>query len=303
VTGIRVANAPCSYGAFEITVGVLQNVPDAEGVLAAIADAGYEGTELGPPGYLGDRGTLRERFERHGLALAGGYIPVRFSEPDHWEEDLAAMSATLDLFEAADGLGARPVLADAGSPERTANPGRAATEHGLGLDDADWRRLAEGVGRAGELARGRGFEPTFHHHTGTFVEAPWEIERLLELTDVGLVLDTGHLALGGGDPVQALADWRGRIDHVHVKDYSRAVLDGVLADRADMAEAWRRGVFCALGEGDVDLDAFFDALRESGYSGWLVVEQDRIPGPDEDPADAADAQRRNRRWLADHAAL
>jgi inosose dehydratase len=297
VTGIRVANAPCSYGAFEVTVGRLPNVPGPEEVLTAIASAGYEGTELGPPGYLGDRSNLRDHLERHGLALAGGYVPIRFSEPGHLEEDLAAMAATLELFEAAGGA-ARPVLADAGSPERRASPGR-----GLSLDEAGWARLADGVARAAELARSRGFEPTFHHHTATFVETPQEIERLLGLTDVGLLLDTGHLALGGGDPVQALRDWRERIDHVHVKDYRRDVLEGVVADRADMEEAWRRGVFCELGAGDVDLDAFFAELAQSGYEGWLVVEQDRIPRPDEDPADAAEAQRRNRRWLKRHAAL
>src|SRR5256885_3962769 len=87
LSGIRVANAPCSYGAFEITVGVLPDVPDAEDVLTAIASAGYAGTELGPPGYLGNADTLHERFERHGLTLVGGYIPIRFSEPDSWSED------------------------------------------------------------------------------------------------------------------------------------------------------------------------------------------------------------------------
>jgi inosose dehydratase len=300
---IRVANAPCSYGAFEITVGVLPNVPDAEGVLAAIAAAGYEGTELGPPGYLGDAGSLGERFGRHGLRLAGGYIPIRFSEPEHWDEDLGAMAATLDLFDAADGDGARPVLADAGSPARHAQPGRAAHDRSVGLDDARWRDLADGIGRAAELARSRGYDPTFHHHTATYVEAPWEIERVLELTDVGLLLDTGHLALGGGDPVQALRDWRHRIDHVHVKDYSRDVLAGVLADRVGMEDAWRRGVFCELGAGDVDLAAFFAELEAVGYAGWLVVEQDRIPRPEEDSADAVAAQARNRRWLREHAGL
>jgi inosose dehydratase len=303
VNPIRVANAPCSYGAFEITVGVLPNVPDAERVLAAIANAGYEGTELGPPGYLGDSELLPERLDRHGLGLAGGYIPIRFSEPAHWAEDLAAMAATLDLFDAAGGDGARPVLADAGSPERQAHPGRSAHDPSVGLDDGGWRNLAEGVARAAELARSRGYAPTFHHHTATYVEAPWEIERVLELTDVGLLLDTGHLALGGGDPVQALREWHDRIDHVHVKDYRRDVLGSVLADRADMAEAWRRGVFCELGEGDVDLGAFFEELAAVGYRGWLVVEQDRIPRTDEDGFDAVLAQARNRRWLRDNVGL
>ena len=300
---IRVANAPCSYGAFEITVGVLPDVPDAETVLRSIAEAGYEGTELGPPGYLGDRETLRSHLEDNGLDLIGGYIPIRFSEPEHWDEDLAAMAGRLDLFTAGGGANAKPVLADAGSAERLALPGRAASDPSIGLDDVGWRRFADGVSRAAELARTRGFEPTFHHHTGTFVEAPWEIERVLELTDVGLLLDTGHLALGGGDPSRALRDWGGRINHVHIKDVHDDILAGVIADGADMPEAWRRGVFCELGTGDVDLEGFFDELARSDYSDWLVVEQDMVPQSPEDSIEAAASQVRNRAWLRERAGL
>lgn len=297
------ANAPCSYGAFEITVGVLPDVPEAERVLSAIASAGYEGTELGPPGYLGDRLTLRKSLDDHDLALVGGYIPIRFSEPEYWTEDLAAMDATLDLFAAADGSEAKPVLADGGSAERIRFPGRAAADRSIGLDEAGWARFAEGVARACELARTRGFEPTFHHHTATFVEAPWEIERVLDLTDVGLLLDTGHLRLGGGDPTTALREWGSRINHIHIKDVHDEVLAGVIADAADMPEAWRRGVFCELGTGDVDLDSFFAELSRSDYSGWLVVEQDMVPQSPQDAADAEASQVRNRAWLAEHAGL
>src|SRR3954469_5213998 len=132
MSGIRVANAPCSYGAFESTVGVLPNVPGGEVVLPAISSAGSEGTELGPPGYLGDTASLGGRLADHGLALAGGYIPIRFTEPERLDEDLAAMAATLDLFDAAGG-GARPVLADAGSPGRAGGPGLAARDPSIGL--------------------------------------------------------------------------------------------------------------------------------------------------------------------------
>jgi inosose dehydratase len=300
---IRVANAPCSYGAFEITVGRLPNVPDAVDVLRSMSEAGYEGTELGPPGYLGVGDELRARLEESGLELVGGYVPIRFSEPERLGEDLPGLTATLDAFDAAGAAEAKPVFADGGSPERAARPGAAATDRSVGLDDAGWRRFADGVARAAEIARTRGYEPTFHHHTATYVEAPWEIERMLELTDLGLLLDTGHLALGGGDPVQGLRDWAGRINHLHVKDYRRAILEGVIADRAGMEEAWRRRVFCELGTGDVDLRAFFGELEASGYKGWLVVEQDLIPAPDEDKREAMDAQARNRRWLRDVAGL
>ena len=275
---IRIANAPVSYGAFELTVGILPNVPEAEAVLDAIAAAGYEGTELGPPGYFGEGDVLRERLERRGLALAGAFVPIAFGEDD---EDLTELERTLTLLEAAGGQ-PLPVLADGG-------PRRAV----------DWDRLAAGVMHAADRTRERGFEPTFHHHMGTAVQTPAEVERLLELTDVGLLLDTGHLTAGGGDPLQALRDWGGRINHVHVKDVHLAML----GEGVDWDEAWRGGVFCELGTGDADPAPVLAALQASGYSGWLVVEQDWVPGPDDDPRPQMDAQARNRQWLRVHAGL
>jgi inosose dehydratase len=193
------------------------------------------------------------------------------------------------------------VLCDAGGPERTANPGRGGEDPSLRLGDARWRTLVEGVARAAEAARERGFEPVFHHHTSTYVEGVAEIERLLEDSDVALLLDSGHIAVAGGDPVAALADWADRIGAVHIKDVRLQVLAGVKAERADTLTAWRRGLFCALGEGDVDLDGFFAALADAGYEGWVVVEQDRVLEDGDAFAAAAAEQTRNRDWLREHA--
>lgn len=289
---MRVANAPLSYGAFEVTVGVYPNVPGPDELMAEMAAAGYEGTELGPPGYLGEGEELRARFERYQLALTGGWCPLRFSEPEHLDEDLEALSRTLDLFDAAE-WGARPVFGDGGSDDRRANPGRGAPS----LDEAGWRRWADGVKRAEDLARNRGYEPTLHPHTSTYVESAAEIERALELTDIGVLVDTGHLLLGGTEPIEALRDWGDRIDYVHVKDVRLDILRQVVDERADVLEGWRRGMFCELGQGDVDLPAFFEALRKLGYDGWIVVEQDRIPRADEQLFESAEAQERNREWL------
>jgi inosose dehydratase len=261
---IRVANAPVSYGAFELTVGVLPNVPGPDEVLGAIAAAGYEGTELGPLGYLGP--DVEARLAEHGLVLAGAFVELRFGDGD-----LAPLEETLDAIA---GLGAKPVLADRGPRD----------------GDVD----LDGVRRAVELAHARGFEPTFHHHMGTRVQSVSEIERLLEATDVGLLLDTGHLTAAGGDPVAALRDWRPRIDHVHLKDVDL----GVLRSGRGWDDAWRNGVFCELGTGETDLTGFLAEL--DGYEGWLVVEQDWVPRPGDDVLPHVVAQQRNRRWLAEH---
>ena len=98
--GVRIANAPVSYGVFELTIG-LPGLPEPDALLAAIAAAGYEGTELGPPGYFGDGPALGERLARHGLALAGGWAQLRLSEPEHGFDGLQTLAGALDLFAAA----------------------------------------------------------------------------------------------------------------------------------------------------------------------------------------------------------
>jgi inosose dehydratase len=298
---VRVANAPLSYGAFEMTVGTDFTVPAPEKVLEAIGGAGYAGTDLGPPGYLGEGDALRERLAANALEVVGGFVPMRFSEAEGYEEDTAGLRHTLDLFDAAGATGARPVLCDAGGPERIANPGRGGEDASLRLGDARWRRLADNVERAAEIARERGYEPAFHHHTSSYVEGLPEIERLLEDTDVPLLLDSGHLTVAGGDATAALRDWSERIGAVHIKDVRLAVLAAVKAERADTLTAWRRGLFCALGEGDVDLDAFCAELSARGYDGWVVVEQDRVLENGGSFAGAREEQVRNREWLREHA--
>jgi len=298
---IAVASAPVSFGAFEVTVGVDPYVPDATSVLDAVQREGYEGIDLGPVGYLGTKDNLAERLHTRGLHLSGGYVAMPYSDPAGMEAAIVELETMLDLFDtakASDHLPApKATLADAGSGARRAAPGRAHSDRGLGLQPEGWDRLAANLQVAVRLCRDRGYEPTFHHHAGTYVEAPWEIDELLARSDIGLCLDTGHLALGGGDPVRAIMDWGPRINHVHLKDIRRSVIDEVIREGAGMMDVWRRGAFCPLGTGDLDIDGILKGLHTRDYRGWLVVEQDMIPGPDT-PADAAALdQDRNRAYL------
>jgi inosose dehydratase len=301
IDGIAVANAPVSYGAFEITVGVSDNVPDPVTLLDAVQSAGYEGIDLGPLGYLGEGEELAERLGSRSLSLAGGYFELPFSRPDELDKALPSLATLLDVFDAVpDGVAKpRPTLADAGSPERAAYPGRAATDRSVGLDEHGWVNFADGLAAAVARCRERSYEPTFHHHTATYIEAQWEIERLLELSDVSLTLDTGHLLLGGGDPVRAVREWGERINHVHLKDARQSILEAIVAARAPVMEIWTRKAFCPLGDGDVAIDDFLGSLRDIGYSGWLVVEQDMIPAAGESVDKAAGEQARNRQFLRD----
>jgi inosose dehydratase len=298
---IAIAGAPVSFGAFEVTVGIDPNVPNAVSVLDALQRDGYEGIDLGPIGYLGTKDDLREHLQSRGLHLAGGYMPLPLSDPAGMDPAIAELGVLLDLFDSAKGAGdfppPKPTLADAGSAARRLAPGRAHSERSLGLQPEGWDRLATNLQEAVALCRARGYEPTFHHHAGTFVEAPWEIEELLARSDVGLCLDTGHLVLGGGEPLDAIRDWGSRINHVHLKDVRRPVIDAVIREGGDMMQVWRRGAFCRLGTGDLDIDAILQGLRAVDYRGWLVVEQDMIPGPDTPVGTAATDQGKNRAYL------
>ena len=298
---ILVANAPVSYGAFEVTVGIDPNVPDAAMVLDEVSAAGYAGIDLGPVGYLAEKDALAGALAGRGLGLSGGFFELPFSDPPAMPAAIRGLGGLLDVFDAVpaqpNGVRPRPTLADAGSDLRRARPCQAVRDRSLGLDAEGWRRFASGVEMAVACCRERGYEATLHHETGTHVEAPWEIATALELTSIGLCLDTGHLLLGGGDPLQALRDWGERINHVHLKDARQAVVDDIVREVAPVAEIWRRRAFCRLGEGDLDVDAVLRSLR-GRYGGWLVVEQDVLPDPGRASGRPALDQRANREFLA-----
>ena len=301
---VTVANAPISYGAFELTVGIDPNVPNGEQILDEVKAAGYAGIDLGPVGYLGDGPVLAERLAARQLGLAGAYLEFPFTDHEALKGLYPDLDAMLDTFDAirsvVPGPTPRPTIADAGSASRRAAPGRSHSDPSRGLDSEGWDRMKVGLASVVERCRARGYEPTFHHETGTYVEAPWEIQRILDISDVGLCLDTGHFFIGGGDPVAAIHDWSDRINHVHVKDALRAVMDGIIADNAPTTDIWSREAFPAFGTGDANVAGVLAALKGINYQGWLVVEQDIFPQTSDRFVQAIDDQKKNRRFLADH---
>ena len=295
--GIAVANAPVSYGAFEVTVGIDPNAPTDIHVLDEVAGAGYTGIDLGPVGYLGRGAELRDRLVSRGLGLAGAYIELPYADSEPLRAAVPVLDELLDALDEAgrmDGTPpARPTLADAGSEARRARPGGDN-----GMDAEAWRRFGVGLNEVVRRCRDRGHEPTFHFETGTHVATPAEIERVLEVSDVGLCMDTGHFLLAGGDPVASIRAWASRINHVHLKDATRSVMDGIIADEAPASAIWDRDAFPALGGGDLDADGVIAELRRIGYAGWLVVEQDTLPRTMAEFDRAAADQRANREFLA-----
>jgi inosose dehydratase len=292
---MRVANAPCNFGIYHSDAQPIG--PDE--LLATLADAGYAGIDSGPIGYLGTGAGLAERLTRAGLGLAGGWVDLRFSEADGFAHDLANLDMALDVFAAAPFKDARfaprPTLACPDNPARSARPG-VPVDPSLALPAAAWPGFAARVQRAADRCRERGLEPVFHYHLGTDVETAAEADRLLELTDVAVCLDTGHLLLAGGDPVAAVRRWGSRIGQVHVKDADLAAHHRVRQSGGGLSDLVAAGGFPALGTGDVDLAGVLAGLDEIGYTGWLVVEQD-APGTGQDLDRILADQRANRKWL------
>jgi inosose dehydratase len=286
-----VAGAPVSYGVFEMTPEGATTV-SADDMLGSLADAGYGGVDLGPVGLLGRGRELRDRLAEYDLELAGGWVQLPLSEDEAFEASLPSLRDALRVFADAAEAGPDrlplPTLADDGSLARRANPGRGSEVDPL--EQRAWERLIANTERTAEIVRAAGFEPTFHHHAGTFVESPDEIDRFLAAVGVDLTLDTGHLLIAGGDPVAAVERWGARINHLHLKDVDRAELGRVLAAGGGMAEVWMSGAFVAFGQGDLDLESVMTTVEANGFDGWVVVEQDVLNAPDV----AIDAFRRAR---------
>jgi inosose dehydratase len=250
---MRLASAPVSWGVWEKTIGRDDLVPPAL-LLETMRRLGYSATELGPPGYFSTK-----LLERYNMALVGGFAPLRFEDDAQFRKDVKTwLDPVIDVLQATGSRG--PVVLAGGELD--------------GPHEPPGRTYFERVRRAVDRCRSRGVPVVFHHHTGTYVESPAEIEALLEHTDVGICYDTGHALVGGGEPIDVARICRDRIEHVHLKDVDLAILARLHGGDLSLDEAWVAGIFCPFGEGGVDFDAVLSEL--DGFAGWTVLEQDRV---------------------------
>lgn len=279
--GIKVANAPCSWGALEFDLEAA--APDHLQVLREIRETGYAGTELGDWGFMPtEPAALKEVVSRFQLDLVGAFVPVPLVQKEAHQRGVASALRVAGLMADADYTDAFIVLADDNGtvPLRTAYAGRITPA--MGLDERQWATFAQGAMQVAKAVKEEyGMRTVFHHHCGGYVETPQELDTLMSLTDpqlLGLCFDTGHYAFGGGNPMAAVSQYGNRIWHVHFKDYDAQIGEASGANAWDYFESVKRGVFCELGKGVVDFGAVLATLGADGYNGWIVVEQDVLPG-------------------------
>jgi len=278
---IKIANAPCSWGVLEFELE--GEAAGFEQVLNEIKETGYAGTELGDWGFMPtDPSELRKELQKRGLSLLGAFVPVFLKEQSAHQAGVEAAVRTARLMADAGYPDAFIILADENGKikERTLNAGRVKPE--MGLSDDEWKIFAQGANLvAHEVKAKTGLRTAFHHHCAGFVETPDEIAKLMELTNpslLGLVLDMGHYMFGGGNPLEALKKYNNRIWHVHFKDCHPGIAEKSRNEGLDYFQSVNAGVFCELGKGAVDFPAIAAELKKQKYDGWIVVEQDVLPG-------------------------
>ena len=267
----RIAGAPVSWGVIEIPDWGYQMPADR--VLREAAALGLAGMEVGPEGLLPrDPTEVSNTLARYGLSLVGGFVPAVLHRPEVREAELAFVERRAEFF------------ADAGADVvvLAATTGSESYEEVAELDEGSWKELSESLSSVEEICARHGLTVALHSHYGTVIERDDQLWHFLEGCDTGLCLDTGHLVIGGSDPVEVAEQAADRVKLIHLKEVNRDLAKQIATRELSFKEAARRGAFRPLGEGDVDVGAVVDRLERSGYRGWYVLEQDTVVEAEQD---------------------
>jgi inosose dehydratase len=258
----RVAAAPISWGVCEVP-GWGEMLPPTR-VLPEMRSLGLSATELGAPGFLPeDADGVRATLGEHGMSLVGGFVPLVLHDASQRKDALERARQTAELFQS---CGATRFVTAVVQDYDWSRP--------VPLDADGMKVLADGLAEVDEVCAGYGLTQVLHPHVDTVVETRADVELALEHTSVLWCLDTGHLQIGGVDPVEFARSEGHRVGHVHLKDVHTPVAERVLDREVTLVQGVQQGLFRPLGTGDVAVDSVVTALEGSGYRGWYVLEQD-----------------------------
>ena len=243
--------------------------------VSEMALAGFHGCSIGHK-YPTDRALLKRELDLRGLQVSEPWASTFFTIADMEQQTLKIFHEQLELVKALGGTDM--VVAELGAAVHQQPVALFANRPVL--DDRQWELLATGLNRLGEIAVSEGMQLCYHHHMGTGVMVRSDVDRLMESTDPGLVhllLDTGHIAFAGGDPLSLAEDHGDRIKHIHLKDVRQPVVNKVREENLSFQDGIEAGVFTVPGDGDLDLAPVLEALARHGFEGWLVVEAEQDP--------------------------
>lgn len=258
----RVASAPISWGICEVPGwGAMLPTPR---VLSEMAGLGMTVTELGAPGFLPeDAAGVQRELASHGMTLVGGFTPLVMHDPSQEAATIAEARRVASLFQTA---GASKFISAIVTSWDWDMPHRASNE--------EMAHMAKMFGIVDEICDEHGLEQVVHSHIQTMIEKDEDVQRVLDVCDVHWCLDTGHLAIGGTDPVAFAKEAADRVGHVHLKDVDLSKVDPLLRREMSIMESVQQGLFTPLGQGDVDIRGVIEALESRGYEGLYIIEQD-----------------------------
>jgi len=258
----RLGGAPISWGVCEVPGWGIELSSDR--VLAEMAEVGLTATELGSDGYLpSDPSELRDLVGGHGLELIGGFVPLVLHDPSQRDATIEEAHRSASLMG---GAGATEFI--------TSMVASFAWGPRVELDNDGWAYAAALLDEIEIIVGDYGMHQAIHPHLGTMIERPADVRQLLDRSPVGWCFDTGHLLIGGYDPLDFLRDARDRIRHVHLKDTILDLARPVFEHDQSIMQGVQSGMFCPMGRGDVPIGQIVTELERSGYDCWYVLEQD-----------------------------
>lgn len=246
-----------------------------EQCVSEMALAGFTGCEVGGK-YPRDTKVLKKDLSLRGISIASAWFSS-FLTSKPLQETVDAFIEHRDFMHE---MGAKVIVV---SEQGNSIQGQLTTPVFAGkpyYTEEQWKIVADGLNKLGELAQEKGMKVVYHHHMGTGVQTEAEIDRLMEMTNPNLVYllyDTGHLVCSGEDYVGILKKHINRIKHVHLKDVRAEIVAKVKAENISFLDGVRMGMFTVPGDGNIDYTPVFDLLAGSSYEGWYIVEAEQDP--------------------------
>lgn len=246
-----------------------------EQAVSEMALAGFKGTEVGNK-YPKDVKVLKKALDLRGMQIASAWFSS-FLTTKPFEETKKAFIEHRDFLHA---MGAKVIVVSEQGHSIQGQMDVPIFEGKYHMNEEEWKTLADGLNKLGELAKEKGMKVVYHHHMGTVVQTTEEIDKLMDMTDdslVYLLLDTGHLVYSGEDPLAIVKKYAKRIKHVHLKDVRQEKKDKVKKEKLSFLKGVREGAFTVPGDGCIDFAPIFKVLSDNDYEGWMLVEAEQDP--------------------------
>jgi inosose dehydratase len=244
-----------------------------ESVLTDASELGFSGMELGGK-FPREPAVLGAMFEKHRLGLVGGWYSASLLTRSA-EAEIQAMQPHLGLLKAM-GSGVFILAETSNAIHGNQSCPLSKTPR---LADSDWREFGRKLTEVADYLTRVGMRMAYHHHLGTVVETPRDLERFLESTSssVGFTVDTGHAALGGVDTLSLIRENPERVAHVHCKDVRASIYKRLRSENGSFLDGVLKGMFTVPGDGNLDFGAIMRALAQIRYGGWIIVEAEQDP--------------------------